>query len=122
MHCGVVEYPHVRRYLRQRFYKAKIMDKLLRLHLKDNVFVVRKPLMRGESLKLNGNPVVIDKDLGFGHKIAAQFIAKGADVIKFGVVIGSATQDIPVGEHVHTHNLKSGYLPTYTRADEYIDK
>jgi len=31
------------------------------------------------------------------------------------VAIGSATRDIAVGEHVHLHNMKSDYLPTYTR-------
>ena len=35
-------------------------------------------------------------------------------VLKYGAVIGTATSDIGRGEHVHTHNLESDYLPTYT--------
>ena len=31
--------------------------------------------------------------------------------------IGSATRDIEPGEHVHLHNMKSDYLPTYTLED-----
>jgi len=31
-----------------------------------------------------------------------------------GSYIGTATADIGRGEHVHTHNLESDYLPTYT--------
>ena len=27
---------------------------------------------------------------------------------------GIATQPIAAGRYVHTHNVKSGYLPTYT--------
>ena len=40
-----------------------------------------------------------------GHKIALRDIAKGEPVIKYGFPIGEATEDIPAGGHVHTHNL-----------------
>ena len=42
-----------------------------------------------------------------GHKFALCDIAKGDYVIKYGEIIGKATQDIPEGEWVHTHNVKS---------------
>ena len=42
----------------------------------------------------------------FGHKIALTAITAGTPVIKFGVVIGRATQGIAAGEHVHVHNLR----------------
>lgn len=41
-----------------------------------------------------------------GHKIAMRDIAAGEQVIKYGVAIGRATQDIRVGQHVHVHNVK----------------
>ena len=40
-----------------------------------------------------------------GHKYAIRPIAKGENVIKYGMPIGHATADIAVGDHVHTHNL-----------------
>jgi altronate dehydratase len=40
----------------------------------------------------------------FGHKAALQAISRGEAVIKYGVTIGRATQDIAPGEHVHVHN------------------
>lgn len=40
-----------------------------------------------------------------GHKYAIKPIAKGENVIKYGMPIGHATADIAIGEHVHTHNL-----------------
>lgn len=43
-----------------------------------------------------------------GHKVAVRAVAKGQPVHKYGHVIGWATQDIAVGEHVHTHNLSYG--------------
>ena len=42
-----------------------------------------------------------------GHKYARVPIKAGEAVIKYGEVIGYATQDIAIGEHVHTHNLKT---------------
>lgn len=42
-----------------------------------------------------------------GHKYALRDIKAGEYVIKYGEIIGRATQDIQKGEWVHTHNVKS---------------
>lgn len=42
----------------------------------------------------------------FGHKVAITFIQQGAEVVKYGDVIGKATQDIRAGEHVHVQNIE----------------
>lgn len=41
----------------------------------------------------------------FGHKVALRDIATGDSVLKYGVPIGRASQDIVAGSHVHVHNL-----------------
>ena len=41
------------------------------------------------------------------HKLAIVNIEKDADVIKYGEVIGKATQPIKEGAHVHVHNVES---------------
>ncbi|HWV10351.1 MAG TPA: altronate dehydratase family protein [Pseudomonas sp.] len=69
----------------------------------DSVAVARKALAQGvrvESLGLDAAD-----DIPSGHKIARRAIAKGEPVLKYGQVIGVATQDIAVGAHVHTHNV-----------------
>ncbi|TJZ91454.1 altronate dehydratase [Paracoccus gahaiensis] len=43
-----------------------------------------------------------------GHKIALRPIAAGEPVLKYGQVIGTATQAIAAGAHVHTQNLGMG--------------
>lgn len=43
-----------------------------------------------------------------GHKKALCHINKGEKVIKYGFPIGIATEDINEGDHVHSHNLKTG--------------
>ena len=52
----------------------------------------------------NSDNVEVRED---GHKYALCNIACGDDVIKYGFPIGHATCDIAVGEHVHTHNVKT---------------
>ncbi|MGN0522431.1 MAG: UxaA family hydrolase [Eubacterium sp.] len=41
------------------------------------------------------------------HKYAVRDIKKGEEIIKYGFVIGVASQDIKEGEHIHSHNLKT---------------
>mgnify|MGYP001103041182 CR=1 FL=1 len=37
--------------------------------------------------------------------------------MKYGAPIGRATRDIEAGEYIHTHNMASDYLPTFTLED-----
>ena len=53
-------------------------------------------------ISLDGN-----EKIPAGHKFALRNISMGEYVIKYGEIIGKATQDIPQGEWVHTHNVKS---------------
>jgi (2R)-sulfolactate sulfo-lyase subunit alpha len=58
---------------------------------------------------MDGGPEVqIDllSEVPLGHKLALRDIDAGAQVIKYGISIGRATQDIKKGEHVHVHNVK----------------
>ncbi len=92
--------------------------RLLKLSPSDNVLVLKCSIKAGETIQLDGETITIPVDLPLGHKIAASAIAPGERVIKYGVPIGSATQSISPGNWVHTHNLKSGYLPTWLREDQ----
>ena len=87
---------------------------LLRISENDNVYVLLQSLSAGTSLQLGEKIVVIEVSLGLGHKIAARNIVSGEKIVKYGAPIGSATRDIRMGEHVHVHNIKSDYIPTYT--------
>ncbi len=54
----------------------------------------------------------VSEAVPLGHKFALADLAAGAEVIKYGVRIGIATQAIKPGEHVHVHNLRSARWPT----------
>jgi hypothetical protein len=92
--------------------------RLLRLHPADNVLTVIATLETGTEISLEGGRVRVPARLALGHKVAARAIAAGEKVVKYGAPIGSATEAIAAGGHVHTHNLKSDYLPTFLREDQ----
>lgn len=48
-----------------------------------------------------------NNDIPLGHKIALKDKKQGETLIKYGENIGKLTQDIKVGDWVHTHNLKT---------------
>lgn len=87
--------------------------RLLLLSPGDCVFVLRDRVAAGEEIMVEGRRVCVPAALGLGHKIARRAIAAGEKVIKYGAPIGSAVAAIAAGEHVHLHNLKSDYTPTY---------
>jgi altronate hydrolase len=67
----------------------------------DNVAVALVPLKKGE----RHEGVTLLEDIPKGHKFALKEIKKGEQVIKYGNSIAHATEDIPQGAHVHTHNV-----------------
>ena len=82
------------------------------IHPKDNVAVAIEPLKAGmaATFRLKDGPeqsLTPQEDVGIYHKLAICPIQKGAAVIKYGEVIGYASADIPVGAHVHTHDVLS---------------
>lgn len=79
---------------------------LVRLNPKDNVAVARVTLDPVALPELGG--VALSGRLTQGHKVAIAPMAQGTAVIKYGQIIGFATKDIAVGDHVHTHNMAMG--------------
>ena len=61
-----------------------------------------------------------------GHKYALEKIKCGENIIKYGFPIGHAICDIEIGEHVHTHNVKTNLSEkleyTYSPIDCEIQK
>lgn len=96
------------------------MNKLIKIHPEDNVLVACERIMPGEQQLWEDREICFTEQIGIGHKVAARGIRRLEKIIKFGVPIGTATSDIPMGAHIHLHNLKSDYIPTYTLDHEFI--
>ena len=49
----------------------------------------------------------VKEQIPFGHKFAIRDISKSEDIIKYGEIIGRATEDIQAGRHAHIQNIES---------------
>jgi len=74
----------------------------------DNVGVVIREASVGEALEgTDGRSMEAVVEIPKNHKVALIDIARGDRVVKYGEVIGIATEDIKKGAWIHTHNLTS---------------
>lgn len=97
------------------------MKKVYVIDASDNVgSAVLESLSAGDAVETNGAvsmQLKANSDVPFGHKIALVDIPKGGTVMKYALSIGSATQDIKKGDHVHIHNVESNR----GRGDKFAD-
>ena len=85
--------------------------KAILLDLNDDVATALTDLRQGESVTAaladRSVDVVLGEDIQFGHKYALRDIAQGEDILKYGLPIGQALQNIGAGSWVHVHNCRS---------------
>lgn len=83
------------------------MNRFLKISPSDNVCVAIQDLEAGLKLIVDNIEITIQNPIPTGHKFAIKAIKNGEDVIKYGYSIGHAVTHIGIGEHVHTHNIKT---------------
>lgn len=83
------------------------MKRGIRIDPADNVGIVLEHVKPGDELSIDGLLITAKEAIDLPHKIALTDIAEGENVIKYGSVIGYATQPIEKGQHVHVHNVDS---------------
>ncbi|WP_424061512.1 UxaA family hydrolase [Paraburkholderia sp.] len=88
--------------------------RLILLSPQDNCLIAGARLEAGTQVEIEGERVTLVKTIDLGHKVARAVIRKDEKVLRYGAVIGHVTEDVARGEHLHTHNLESDYIPTYT--------
>ncbi len=74
----------------------------VQLHAADNVVVATNDLATGTS----AGTLTVREPVPRGHKMAVAAIAVGEPIRKYNQIIGFATEAIPRGSHVHTHNTE----------------
>lgn len=98
------------------------MSDFLKLDGRDNVRVALKSVAEGARVDVADGWVSLPDAVSLAHKIADCAIASGDPIIKYGMPIGVATQDISAGAPVHVHNMKSNYTATHFRKEELDTK
>ena len=90
--------------------------KAIQIDAKDNVATATSIVEAGEEVEvLNPNGDVVLKTrpverIMLGHKLALKYLNVDDEVIKYGEVIGVASEEIKVGEWLHTHNVDSARM------------
>ena len=87
------------------------MKKALLLTADDTVATALQAISAGEDVEIvlhgeTAGQVRATQDIPYGFKIAAAPMSAGADVVKYGHVIGRASRAIEAGELVHVHNIE----------------
>lgn len=78
---------------------------VIRLHPDDAVLIARTMILPG--VEVTKGVTTTDR-IPAGHKVAIKPIASGEPIIRYGQIIGFATQDIAPGQHIHTQNCGMG--------------
>ena len=92
------------------------------LHPDDNILVCVKHISVGDLFAIDGEPITSAAAIDVGHKLARAALKAGDKVYRYGAPIGSMTDAVAQGEHVHMHNMKSDYIPSHTRSRQNKDR
>jgi len=80
-------------------------NSFLRIHKDDNVLVALRDLDAGTEIAFEGRNFKLAEKVAAKHKFALISLEPGDDILMYGVLVGKATQHIPVGGVVSTANI-----------------
>ena len=100
------------------------MKEFIKINECDNVIIALRDYKKDEVIDLEGEKITLLEDINRGHKIAIKNINKGENIVKYGLPIGYALENIKVGSWVHTHNTKTNLkdLNTYSYTPKFTDR
>lgn len=100
------------------------MKEFIKINECDNVIIALRDYKKDEVIDLEDKKITLLEDINRGHKIAIKNINKGENVVKYGLPIGYALEDIKLGSWVHTHNTKTNLkdLNSYSYAPKFTDR
>ncbi len=78
------------------------------LEANDVVAIAKQPLLPRMELITATGIVKVAQVIPPGHKVALRAVPLGGEVRRYGQIIGYATKEIAVGDHVHSQNLSVG--------------
>ena len=83
-----------------------------RVHAEDNVATLLADASQGPAEVFGEGPtetIALLESIPRGHKVSLTKIAAAEPIIKYGVVIGVATEPIERGHQIHLHNCRSQF-------------
>ena len=92
---------------------------VLKVHPADNVIVALADLPKGELVAYENDAYVLADHVPQKHKFVTRDLAVGGEIIMYGVLVGKATQPIPRGGLIHTHNVQHAASDYFGKEKEY---
>ena len=84
----------------------------IKINPADSVAVCLRPMLKGETIDLDGREITLLQDTPAGHKILLSDVVEGENIIKYGYPIGHALTDLKAGTWVNEDNLKTNLSGT----------
>jgi altronate hydrolase len=94
-------------------------SRVLQLDPRDNALIALSDLKQGEAIAFAGRNYRLTSNIPAKHKFATQSLAAGDRVVMYGVLVGTATKAIAVGELLSTGNLRHQASDFHEQAREF---
>ncbi len=82
------------------------MQRVLKVHPKDNLLVALTDLVKGEIIIYNGEKVTLLDEVKAKHKFLTTDLKQGEEITMYGVLVGKAQTDLKAGNRITTENVK----------------
>ena len=93
-----------------------VVQQSIVMHSRDNCATALTTLSKDTGIHSADRVVRLNHDIAIEHKSAIADIPSDDLVIKYGQTIGRATQDIALGDWIHSHNIPSVSMEAFTSA------
>lgn len=94
-------------------------QKSLRIHPGDNVAVALSDLPKGDRVAIGGKEYIMADAIPAKHKFFLKDLRQGDEVTMYGVLVGRAQSDVPVGGLMTTANVSHAAQPYAYRGVRY---
>jgi len=98
--------------------QSELSKSLVKVHPKDNVAVAVYDILEGSDM---GAGIITRRKIPQAHKVALEQIDKGEPIIRYGVVLGYANDDILQGDWINEHMLELPIPPPIEKMDYGIN-
>jgi altronate hydrolase len=82
------------------------MQRVLKVHPKDNLLVALTDLFKGEIIIYNDEKITLLDDVKAKHKFLTTDLNPGEEIIMYGVLVGKAQIALKAGNRITTENIK----------------
>lgn len=95
------------------------MNKVLKIHPKDNVIVAIADLHSDEIIHHGGQSYRVTANIPSKHKFTIQHLHVGDPIFMYGVVVGKALTEITIGEPITVSNIKHDAQQVFSETELY---